>query len=591
MIKGAACLGIILHHLVQRVTIYGRYYKGPVTAFNYAGILFTGLFFFFSGYGLIKSLETKPDYLKGFLKRRLPAVLLPFWLVNLIEVLLEIFVYGVHKSPAALLKGLSGLTLLDGNGWFIIEIVVLYLAFYVIFRVVRGRDAALFLLCLFTVGMIVFSFFRGHDPTGNNALWFRGEWWFNSTGVFIFGLLYARFQKEADVFLNRRYPLALGAAAVLFVAVFGGSVYIVERFGYYQSLVTWHAKREQLITLLAQTAACLLFALVVLLLNMRITLRSRALRYVGGISLELFLVHGYILRRFFGGAKLSDPLLFAAVLGSSIACAAVISPCVKLLVKAVTGRLTWRKAENHTLESAIAEKQREKRARLLKILSGVCVGAVCVFWLIRAAQYYIFDRREYKEECAALAIAAVGDEVLWGRFETEPLKPGRERLAWTVFRREGGRVYLLSKEGVAGSYYNQKHEAVSWEDCDLRGLLNSEKFTGMFSRYEAKNVVEMEGDRITLLTPAEAEEIFASDLERELKVTEAAEKAGTNVNRLSKDNYWDMKGYRSSWWWLRGEEEDILAPIVTVDGVIETRTKAVNKPGGAIRPVICVECG
>ena len=51
-----------------------------------------------------------------------------------------------------------------------------------------------------------------------------------------------------------------------------------------------------------------------------------------------------------------------------------------------------------------------------------------------------------------------------------------------------------------------------------------------------------------------------------------------------------MKGYRTSWWWLRGEDglEMITAPIVTVDGTIEEDTKYVNKPGGAIRPVIRV---
>ena len=77
---------------------------------------------------------------------------------------------------------------------------------------------------------------------------------------------------------------------------------------------------------------------------------------------------------------------------------------------------------------------------------------------------------------------------------------------------------------------------------------------------------------------------------RQLAVTAAAESQGTNVNRLSKDHLWDMKGYRSSWWWLRGEdgEKSVLAPIVTADGVISPAEKEVNRPGGAIRPVIWV---
>ncbi len=82
MIQASACIAIILHHITQDVTVYGSSYKGPVTMLNYIGIFFTALFFFFSGYGLITSLLTKSDYLDGFLPKRLPTVLIPFWFIN-----------------------------------------------------------------------------------------------------------------------------------------------------------------------------------------------------------------------------------------------------------------------------------------------------------------------------------------------------------------------------------------------------------------------------------------------------------------------------------------------------------------------------
>ncbi|MBE5943220.1 MAG: hypothetical protein E7264_11895 [Lachnospiraceae bacterium] len=64
---------------------------------------------------------------------------------------------------------------------------------------------------------------------------------------------------------------------------------------------------------------------------------------------------------------------------------------------------------------------------------------------------------------------------------------------------------------------------------------------------------------------------------------------GTNVNSASKANRWDMKGYRSSWWWLRGEKMSKTAPIVTEDGIVLTNEKYVNKPNGAVRPVVWVQ--
>jgi hypothetical protein len=102
-----------------------------------------------------------------------------------------------------------------------------------------------------------------------------------------------------------------------------------------------------------------------------------------------------------------------------------------------------------------------------------------------------------------------------------------------------------------------------------------------------------DGDLITLLTPSEAEVVFTTKGQRELAITDAAKDAGTNINEMSKVNYWDMKGYRSSWWWLRERPgvSNKYAPIVTVDGRVFEYGKEVNRTGGAIRPVIWVKCG
>ena len=124
----------------------------------------------------------------------------------------------------------------------------------------------------------------------------------------------------------------------------------------------------------------------------------------------------------------------------------------------------------------------------------------------------------------------------------------------------------------------------------MRLLLNSQEYLEMFNKYELERLVKNNGDRIYLLTPEEAQEFFSSDEERELSITQAAEAKGTNINYMSKANYWDVKDYRSSWWWLKGSstEPSVYAPIVTSEGVIETDTKVVNKPSGAIRPVVRV---
>ena len=75
-ILGFFAVLIVLHHLVQTI---GPENAGIFIFLENFGICLVSVFFFFSGYGLIRSLKQKPDYLQSFLKKRLPGVVIPFY--------------------------------------------------------------------------------------------------------------------------------------------------------------------------------------------------------------------------------------------------------------------------------------------------------------------------------------------------------------------------------------------------------------------------------------------------------------------------------------------------------------------------------
>ena len=62
-LRGFAAIGVLLHHISQEDLFQA---KSVLSPFVNAGAYFVAIFFFCSGYGLIKSLDTKKDYLKGF---------------------------------------------------------------------------------------------------------------------------------------------------------------------------------------------------------------------------------------------------------------------------------------------------------------------------------------------------------------------------------------------------------------------------------------------------------------------------------------------------------------------------------------------
>ncbi len=304
---------------------------------------------------------------------------------------------------------------------------------------------------------------------------------------------------------------------------------------------------------------------------------NKALRFLSTCSLELFLIHGYIASWLFDKLELNDFVMFALVIAVSVACAAIIAPLDRFLIKHISGFLS-------------AEKKPIDRKAVYKLVIALALIILAAFAYIDG-RHFVFAKAEYNQEMEALKRSEIGDEVEFGHFDTDLTIPGKETVLWLVIEKDENTICLLSKMGLGGSFYHQKHEEVVWEDSDIRTLLNSKEYLDMFNRYEKDAIISNNKDFVSLMSVSQAESFFSSDPERELAITQAAEAKGTNVNHLSKANYWDIKSYDSSWWWLKGTGSvpDIYAPIVTEDGVIKTQEKVVNKPSGAIRPLIYIK--
>ncbi len=572
-IRAATCVAIILHHLVQYISKYGAINKGPVNYLNDMGIHFTALFFLFSGYGLVVSFYSKPGYLDHFFSKRILVVLIPFWISNLAGILLNLVLYG-RLDLKTFPQNLIGTRLYNGNGWFIVELVIFYVLFYVLFRFIKKKDVALVLMCIAPVVMMAYSFMQGHDLEGTGARWFTGEWWFNSTFSFTIGLLCGRFKDSLNAFVKKHYAIVTCTVSVLFILSFIATIYAVKHLGYYHDFFPY-GKRDAVITMIVQNISATLFALTVILVNKKIPIGNKVLKFLSAISFELFLIHGYFLHDIFGGVKMPEPLLFLAVIAPSVLAAYLLWLLDSFLIDKAKERL-GKLSEN------------KKTVKLLVVLAAVAI-VLGIALVLFSGRRYLLAKSEYSSELETLKQASVGDEVQFGHFNTDNLLPGEERLTWIVIEKDGDKIRLLSKYGIDGSYYNQKHAQVSWKASDLRRYLNSDKFMNIFSTYESPLLTAdpETQDMISLLSAEDATALFTEDPQRELISTSAAVAAGTNRNDKSKANGWDMKDYHTSWWWLRGNSDpQINAPIVTEDGQILEDNKPVNKPSGAIRPVI-----
>lgn len=77
-IRGFWCLVVILVHIPQD---YQNKIQDMIGSFAYIGVTF---FFMTSAYGLSIAADKKPDSISRFWRTRLPKLIIPNWLINII---------------------------------------------------------------------------------------------------------------------------------------------------------------------------------------------------------------------------------------------------------------------------------------------------------------------------------------------------------------------------------------------------------------------------------------------------------------------------------------------------------------------------
>lgn len=310
-LRGFLMLVIVLHHLSQQLK-----HPGSMKLLWGAGIICVSFFFYLSGYGLMKNYIQKEDYFHAFFKRRYSKLFLPFFVCNLIYLCVNMQL-GISYTPRHFIKCLIGLELVNTHAWFILTIALFYLAFFLIFRFVRKRFAQYFLLALFQAGYAAFCMQKG-----NGIQLFEGPWWFNSSFLFLMGVLFAGFEPVVNSFFRKYYRLLVPLSVPVFLLFYFVSVYVTNALPYQTqemsplSPMMW----KSWFNLVWQSLAAVSFCLVVTLFSMKVKCSNPILTFLGKVSLELYLIHGLYIRLFRGQLCTidNDFLFIAAVIFCSV---------------------------------------------------------------------------------------------------------------------------------------------------------------------------------------------------------------------------------------------------------------------------------
>ena len=316
-LRGFAAIGVILHHISQEDAFqYANYFKGmqkpgELSIFVNAGYLFVSIFFFCSGFGLIKSFDSKPDYLKGFMKKRvLKTLVIPFY-VNVIFYAVY-YLIAKHQMPLAhWITNFLGLTLMNEYAWYPIVAALLYTAFYVIFKNIKNQKVCFTLMALVIFLMGVFFCFNGHfawwaGPKNwwlngmddapwwkqQRIIWFFGEWWVNSAPAMLAGMIFARNEEKIRERYKKLYWLKLLGAVVIMLVLAGISGFGQMKFGYWTE---WSANGpdilKKFITYCCQIPEAIMITILFYIIMLKYYAINPVSRFFGNLSLETYMMN------------------------------------------------------------------------------------------------------------------------------------------------------------------------------------------------------------------------------------------------------------------------------------------------------------
>ena len=251
-----------------------------------AGPYVVALFYALSAYGLVASYTNNHCNLKGFWKKRRIGTILPYLLLYIVTIIIRLLLRESLSIKTILLSFVDGHPLIPYS-WFIISIVVFYCVFYLSALLAKKDINLLMVLVSFSAFIYVFAM---------KKLGFE-DFWFNAVWGIPLGLIWQQHHREISASFKKHPWIYLSISGI--VALWW--VIIAEYFFWFDYF--------------ARLCSTLSVSVFVFLLIGKLQIRNPVLRFLGEISLEIYLMHGMLVlvfTHFFTATE--QPYLFVGLL-------------------------------------------------------------------------------------------------------------------------------------------------------------------------------------------------------------------------------------------------------------------------------------
>ena len=297
--QGFLAVFIILH---QTVIVFENYHPSsllsdnvPFVNYYFYGILAVSFFFFSSGFGLVKRWMTDNTYIKGFMRRRIFTVLVPFFICNYIyltDALLYNIKHGLHFRFREVICSFFGIFLINNQMWFAVEIMILYLIFRIVFARVKKPSYGILIMTAAVIILVIIGLLSGHSESPIMSYWFKGEWWYNTILMFPLGMIYAYKEERLNRIVRKAFVSLLIASSILFLLLDYIHRILIRKTIYWTEVEgSSHQLLDKLLGLGVETVFEVVFLILVLTIMSRVKFGNPVLKFLGKISLEMIMLN------------------------------------------------------------------------------------------------------------------------------------------------------------------------------------------------------------------------------------------------------------------------------------------------------------
>lgn len=252
----------------------------------FMGQLVVAMFLFYSGYGIMESYKRKGQaYVNTMPRKRLAGTLLNFDIAVIIFMLLNLAL-GITMSGRQCVLALTGWDSVGNSNWYIFVILICYLISWIGLSISGKSNLKIGLAVYILLSIIVYII----------LVLYKQSWWYDTFLCFTAGITFSHYKQKIEQLTDKHY----WALLIICVLLFAISKYLP--YNVYGLRANMNAT---------------FFALTVVLMTRKITLKSNILCWMGTMLFPLYIYQRIPMTVFYhidnGGFVLNHTILYIAV--------------------------------------------------------------------------------------------------------------------------------------------------------------------------------------------------------------------------------------------------------------------------------------